>query len=129
MSARNTFVTSYIYWPEAIKIINVILQDVVDDMQFIGKQDHAGYFAGLLKTVGGPPLMLEDILKQADKELATIGYHLDFNMAIVCDDLPHAVLSRFSLYGLGTNFEAEEARRIDAVRRLNAKAAKRRKAI
>lgn len=98
MSARNTFVTSFLYWPVAIEAVEKVLFPVVDSINFFGRRDNGGYFCGRINTISEPPLMLESILKEIDKDLFDIGYEAYFDIAIVCDDAK-MVLQRFDPYG------------------------------
>lgn len=88
MSARNTFVTSFIYWPAAIKIVEEILNAAngVEVGNFFGRHDNAGYFSGRMDTLSEPPMLLEDLLEKIDKAFSGIEYNVYFDIAIVCDD-------------------------------------------
>ena len=103
MSARNPFVTSFIYSPSAIVVIEEVLSVIVDDdAQFIGSRDKAGYFTGRMDTIEPPPFdLLGEILKEADKRLAEVGYKMAFDIAVVCDDNPAVILSRQVLMEIG----------------------------
>jgi hypothetical protein len=99
MSARNTFVTSFLYWPAAINVVENVLQQYTDNINFFGRRDNGGYFCGRMNTISGPPLMLEDVLEEIDTGFSNIEYEVYFDIAIVCDDAK-MVLHRLDLYGL-----------------------------
>ncbi len=90
--------TSFIYWPSAIEVVEKTLLSVTDSINFFGRRNNGGYFCGRINTLSEPPLMLESILKEIDKDLFDIGYEVYFDIAIVCDDAK-MVLQRFDPYG------------------------------
>lgn len=104
MSARNTFVTSFLYWPAAIKIVETAISSVTDNINFFGRRDNGGYFCGRINTPSEPPLILEDVLEEIDKGFSNIEYEVYFDIAIVCDDAK-IVLHRLDPYGLEYGLE------------------------
>lgn len=87
MSSRNTFVTSFIYWPEAIKVVRDVLTTYDNvNFDFSGDENHSGYFHGRIDTLSVAPTILLDILKYIADGFASLGYEIDFDIAIVCDD-------------------------------------------
>lgn len=99
MSSRNPFVTSFIYWAQAIEVVADVLSKCTDPLHFHGRKDNAGYFCGRMDTISPPPLNLEDILAEIDQRFAKIEYEVHFDIAIVCDDAK-MVLQRIDPYGL-----------------------------
>lgn len=83
MSARNTFVTSYIYDDKAMDAIEGVLHSYTD---YILREPH--FFAGVFKTLRFvvPDVKLNTILLECDDALARAGYKLQFDIAIVGDD-------------------------------------------
>lgn len=103
MSARNTFVTKMIYGHEAVRVVGEVLERRVGGVSFIGNQDKraAGFFAGVLRTLHEAPLWeLDDILQRIDAKLKAISYGLEFDIAVVCDDLKD-VLCKQALIDIG----------------------------
>jgi hypothetical protein len=98
MSARNTFVTKFIYGFDKATKISVILSGFADDYDWSGKFD-AGYFAGRCDTLGEPPY--EEVLRVI-KEIRQ--FYPDFDMAVVCDDWP-SVIHTASLEEMGFSLD------------------------
>jgi hypothetical protein len=86
MGSRNTFVTSYIYSPAAVKVVGSVLQAVVGDRCNFHGSD-AGYFSGVMKTSGNLPFEEhQQLLDTIDSLLAEIGYTIHFDIVVIGDD-------------------------------------------
>lgn len=100
MSGRNTFVTKFIYGRDKFDKIKAILSTNTDSSHWHGKQDGtAGYFTGIVGTVGDPPYMAVLMILKDTRQHCP-----DFDMAMVCDDWPD-VISAASLTEMGFSLD------------------------
>ena len=100
MSSRNTFVTSFIYWPSAIEVVERAIRAVTDEFHFHGSRTNAGYFAGRLDTISTTPFdKLKKLFDSIDDGFRGIGYPVYFDIAVVCDDT-QVVLQRRDQFGV-----------------------------
>ena len=109
MSSRDTFITSFIYWDEAKPLIKAVLEDYAYTVN-----DHGNYFSGLIKGA----YCTGDIWEECDAALATVGYDIHFDIAIVLDDQQH-VIQRDDPYGSAAFWEQIKERNqgyVDSVR-------------
>ena len=100
MGSRNTFVTSFIYSPDAILVVEKALHAIVGEgaYHFYGSEERdAGYFSGII-TGDLPAKELNKLFEVIDAVFEEIGYVMDFDIAVIGDEYPK-VLQRWDRYG------------------------------